>query len=80
MYCQLDALCRCFPSGIRRALNELPDTLDDTYERTLEGIPKQKRQHVHCLVAAIRPLRVKELAEVLTIEFNADGSYKLVEG
>ena len=83
VYCQLDALCRCFPPSIRRALNELPDTLGDTYERTLEGIPKQKRQHAHrlfqCLVAAIRPLRVKELTEVLTIEFDADGSYKLVE-
>src|SRR5579863_8152121 len=83
VYCQLDALCRCFPSSIRRALNGLPDTLDDTYERTLQGIPKQKRQHAHrlfqCLVAAIRPLLVDELAEIFTIEFDADATYNLVE-
>jgi Ankyrin repeats (3 copies)/Ankyrin repeats (many copies) len=64
-------------------LNELPDTLDDTYERTLQGIPKQKRQHAHrlfqCLVAAIRPLQVDELAEIFTIEFDADATYNLVE-
>ena len=83
MYCQLDALCRCFPSSIRRALKEIPDTLDNTYERTLQGIPKQKRQHAYrlfqCLVAAIRPLRVEELGEIFTIEFDADAAYNLVE-
>ncbi len=83
MYCQLDALCRCFPSSIRGALKELPDTLDNTYERTLQGIPKQKRQHAYrlfqCLVAAIRPLRVEELGEIFTIEFDADAAYNLVE-
>jgi hypothetical protein len=30
------------PSSIRKSLNELPITLDDTYERILQGIPKQK--------------------------------------
>ncbi len=83
MYCQLDALCRCFPPSIRCALNELPATLDATYERTLEGIPDQKKQHVHrlfqCLVAAIRPLRVEELAEIFTIEFDRGTPYNLVE-
>src|SRR5487761_297216 len=83
VYCQLDALCRCFPPSIRRALDELPDTLDDTYERTLQGIPKQKRQHAHrlfqCLVAATRPLEVDELAEIFTIEFDADATYNRVE-
>jgi len=83
VYCQLDALCRCFPPSIRRALKELPDTLDGTYERTLQEIPKQKRQHAHrlfqCLVAAIRPLRVEELGEIFTIEFDADAAYNLVE-
>ena len=83
MYCQLDALCRYFPSSIRHALDELPDNLDDTYLRTLQAIPKQKRHHAHrlfqCLVAAIRPLRVEELAEIFTIAFDADASYNFVE-
>ena len=68
---------------MRRVLNELPTTLNDTYERTLQGIPKEKREHAHrlfqCLVAAIRPLRVEELAEIFAIEFDADAALKIVE-
>ena len=69
VFCQLDTLRRCLASSIRKALNELPNTLDDTYERALQEIPKEKQRHAHrlflCLVAAIRPLRVDELAEML---------------
>ncbi len=83
VYCQLDTLSRCFPPSIRRILNELPVTLDDTYERTLQGIPKEKQQHAHrlfqCLVVAIRPLRVEELAEVFTMEFDAETTTNFVE-
>lgn len=72
------------PSSIRKSLNELPTTLDETYERILRGIPKQKRQHAHqlfqCMVAAIRPLRVEELAEIFTIEFGSNVALSLVEG
>ena len=72
------------PSSIRKALNELPTTLDETYERALDGIPKEKRQHAHrlfqCLVVAIRPLRVEELAEVFAIEFEANSGPSLKEG
>jgi hypothetical protein len=71
------------PSSIRKALYELPDTLDDTYERILQNIPKQKWQHAQrffqCMVAAIRPLRVEELAEIFAIGFGADVSPNLVE-
>ena len=70
------------PSGIRKALNELPTTLDETYERALEGIPKEKRQHAHrlfqCLVVAIRPL-VEELLELFAIEFDGDAGPSLKE-
>ena len=72
------------PSSIRKALNELPISLDETYERALEWIPKEKRQHAHrlfqCLVVAFRPLRVEELAEVFAIEFEADAGPSLKEG
>ena len=75
-FCQLDTLRRSLPSSILKALNELPTTLDETYERALEEIPKEKRQHAHrlfqCLVVAIRPLHVKELAELFAIHFDAD--------
>ena len=71
------------PSSIRKALDELPDTLDDTYERILQNIPKQKWQHAQrlfqCMVAAIRPLRVEELAEIFAIGFGANVSLNLVE-
>ena len=83
VYCQLDNLRRCMPSSIRKALDELPVTLDDTYERILQNIPKQKWQHAHrlfqCMVAAVRPLRVEELAEIFAIGFGPNATPKLVE-
>ena len=82
--CQLDMLRRCMPSSIRKALNELPTTLDETYERVLQEIPEEKRQHVYrlfqYLVVAIRPLRVEELAELFAIEFDPDARPKSKEG
>ena len=84
MYCQLETLCRCFPPSIRRALDELPETLDETYDRTLQSIDREKREFAHrifqCLAVSVRPLRAEEVVEVLAIpqgtetmpEFNAD--------
>jgi len=72
------------PSNIRKALNELPITLDDTYERALQGIPREKGQHAHrvfqCLVAAIRPLCAEELAEIFAIDFDQDRMCNVMEG
>jgi hypothetical protein len=72
------------PSSIRKALNELPTTLDDTYERALEGIPKEKREHAHhlfqCLVGTIRPLRAEELAEIFAIDFDRDAVSNFMDG
>ena len=64
---------------MRRTLNELPESLDETYERILKEIKKPNREHarrlLQCLVVAIR---VEELAEVLAIDFDyADGTPKL---
>jgi ankyrin repeat protein len=57
-------------------LDELPETLDATYERTLLGINKQIRDYARrlfqCLVISIRPLRVKELAELFVIQPYGD--------
>jgi ankyrin repeat protein len=78
----LEALRRCFPSTIRRTLNELPETLDETYELVLRAIPEQNvpytRRLLQCLVVAVRPLRVEELAEVLAVDL-AFGVIKLKE-
>ena len=62
---------------MRPILNELPETLDGTYGRILQEIPKSNQLHAHrllqCLTVAIRPLRVEELAEVLAVDFGATG-------
>src|SRR5579863_3770781 len=83
VFCQLDTLRRCFPSSIPETLNQLPATLDETYERALQEIPKEKMRHAHrlfqCLVAAIRPLRVEELAEIFAIDFDQDAAFNFVE-
>ena len=74
VFCQLEALRHCLPSSVRQMLDELPDTLDETYERVLREINKAKRDHAHrllqCLVVAVRPLRIAELAEVLAVDFG----------
>ena len=67
-----------------RILAELPETLDGTYERILQEIPKSNQVHAHrllqCLTVAIRPLRVEELAEILAVDFNtSEGIPKLNE-
>jgi len=62
---------------VRPILNELPESLDETYERILQEIPKSNRLHAHrllqCLTVAVRPLRVEELAEVLAVDFGVAG-------
>ncbi|KAH9015074.1 hypothetical protein EDB84DRAFT_798173 [Lactarius hengduanensis] len=75
VFCQLDALRHCFPPNLRQFLNELPETLDETYERILRGINKAQKNNAHrllqCLAVAVRPLRVEELAELLAFDFQA---------
>jgi len=38
VYCQLDYRSKCLPGRIQHALEELPESLDGTYERTLREI------------------------------------------
>ena len=84
MFCQLEVLRHCFPPSVRHILEELPDSLDETYERILREIRKPNRGHAHrlmqCLVGAVRPLRVRELAEILAFDFDTDGIPKLNPG
>ena len=84
MFCQLEVLRHCFPSSVRLILEELPESLDETYERILREIRKPNQGHAHrlmqCLVTAVRPLQVKELAEILAFDFNVEGIPKLNVG
>ncbi|KAH9166014.1 hypothetical protein EDB89DRAFT_1857780, partial [Lactarius sanguifluus] len=74
VFCQLEVLQHCLPQSIRRTLNELPKSLDETYERVLKEIGMANRDHarrlLQCLTAAARPLRVEELAEILALDFG----------
>jgi ankyrin repeat protein len=67
-------LRNCLPQNVRRVLQELPASLDETYERMLREIlkanPDQTFRLLQCLTVATRPLRVDELAEVLTLDFD----------
>src|SRR5260221_10673544 len=78
VYCQLESLRHCLPPSVRQMLEELPETLDETYERVLREINKAKREHAHrllqCLTVAVRPLRIAELAEVLAVDFGTTSS------
>jgi ankyrin repeat protein len=77
VFCQLDRLRRCLSPRIRQALDELPETLDETYERTLLDIDKDNWAYAHrlfqCIVVARRPLRVEELAEFLAFKSGEGG-------
>jgi hypothetical protein len=70
----LEILRDCLPASVRRTLKELPESLDETYERILKEIKRPNRglaqRVLQCLVVAIRPLRTAELAEVLAVDFD----------
>ncbi len=62
------------PASIRQTLDQLPESLDETYARVLRQIPKANQAHAHrmlqCIMVAVRPLHVEELAEVLAFDFD----------
>ena len=74
VFCQLEVLRHCLPASIRQTLKQLPKSLDDTYLRVIRQIPQANQALAHrmlqCLVVAIRPLCVEELAELLSFEFD----------
>jgi hypothetical protein len=74
VFCQLETLRHVVQPDVRAILEKLPKTLDETYERVLKDIKENNREHarrlLHCLAVAVRPLRVEELAEILTFDFD----------
>jgi len=81
--CQLQYLRYCLRQRIQQALDELPDTLNETYDCILEEIGKRNWEYAHrlfqCVAAASCPLRVEELAEFLTFDFDAGSTPTLQE-
>ena len=74
MICQLVVLQKCPLVDVPRTLENLPKSLDETYERILDGIHPVNWEYAYqllqCLTVAVRPLRVEELAEAIVVEFN----------
>ena len=73
--CQIDTLDKCTSvSEIRRALDSLPEGLEETYRRILIAIDRRTedsclvRRALMWLVAALRPMRLRELLEAVTID------------
>ena len=74
MYCQLEYLADCPPARIHHALDELPATLDETYERTLREIKDTNSEYARRILLSVavasRPLQVQEVAEILAFDFE----------
>ena len=74
VFCQLETLQQCLPQCVRRTLDELPESLDETYERVIMEIKRTNQVHAYrmlqCLTVASRPLSVAELAELLAFDFD----------
>ncbi|KAH9178014.1 hypothetical protein EDB89DRAFT_2239731 [Lactarius sanguifluus] len=81
-FCQLEVLRHCFPANLRRTLEELPKSLDETYKRILKDIDNANREHAYrllqCLTVASRPLLVEELAEVVAFDMRTGGIPKVI--
>jgi hypothetical protein len=76
----LELLRQCFRPSVRRILEGLPDNLDEILREI--GEPNQGHAHrlLQCLEVAVRPLRVKELVELLAFDFKTGGISKLNPG
>ena len=78
VFCHLETLRQALPTNVRSILEGLPECLDKTYEEILKGICKANRGIAHrlmqCLVVAVHPLRIEELAEVIVVDFDANGT------
>jgi ankyrin repeat protein len=75
VFCQLEVLRWTLPVDIRSSLDDMPKTLDETYERALLAINAEMRQYAQrlfqSLAVSVRPLHVEELADILAVRFNA---------
>ncbi|KAA6411304.1 MAG: hypothetical protein FRX48_04584 [Lasallia pustulata] len=73
--CQLDALQHCLRLPmLRKALESLPETLDETYARILRNISEEDSHDaikiLQWLTYSSRPLRIEELAEIVAVNIN----------
>lgn len=81
MVCQLDSLRPCLRlDALRKVLNTLPKTLDDTYERIISKIDEEYEDDAlrifEWLCYSERPMRLVEMAEVLAIDLTSDAGFR----
>ncbi|EMD33581.1 hypothetical protein CERSUDRAFT_125879 [Gelatoporia subvermispora B] len=83
VYCQLERLHRCHPAKIRNALDNLPESLDETYRRMLLDLDTESWDYTHrlfqCLAVCREPLSIEDLAEVLAVDFDSSEIPRLVD-
>ncbi|WDK23171.1 hypothetical protein CGRA01v4_14463 [Colletotrichum graminicola] len=70
--CQLEALEKCpDPLSLRKTLQSLPRTLDETYARVLSKIPPEHEQNakriLQFLAFSERPLRIEEAVDLIAV-------------
>ena len=75
--CQFEALRPLRGAAkIRKALHDLPKGLDATYNRMLQRINREDQKHVarvlEWLSFSLRPLLLEEIAEIFTLDIEAD--------
>ncbi len=78
--CQLDVSSECRNvSKLHEALNTLPTTLDETYNRILSNIePLYKPEVLHILqwlACSLRPLSLEEVAEIVAFDADNDNRF-----
>lgn len=78
--CQIDALSECINiRKLRGALNSLPSTLDQTYDRILCKIDPlyqlEVLQVLQCLTCSLRPLSLEEVAELFAVDVDEDEAF-----
>ena len=79
--CQLEAIRRCLKiTAVRKTLNTLPKTLDETYARILLDIPTEVSADalkvLQLLTHSRRPLRIEEAVEVVAIDPYRDPPFE----
>lgn len=73
---QIDSLKTCMNAKeVKEKLKALPKGLEETYEQILISSARRRNllQILHWLAFSARALRLEEIAEVASVDFDADG-------
>jgi len=85
VYCQLESIRQCVKlSALRKTISSLPETLDETYNRILQGLKSAGQlqdaiKALRWLCFSNRPLKLAEMVEILAIENGDQGGFFLEE-